>query len=335
MSLELKRKQDREEAEKFMEAIGEPPAEVPEVTPPAPEATPDPQTPPPAPEVPQSDSPEITRLQAEIDRLRVLLEDADSQTYRSQALLFKSQRDTARDELRELKAAPPAPAAPTPAPRNVAEPDDADEDFTALVEEFGEKTAKAMWRLAQKNGKIDPAEVNRIVEEKTKPVADTLETVKQNQAVTAEERFFNNLATKVPDWQEINGSGKKAQDPKFTGFLLEKVPFQEYTFNDLLTHHYSQGNADKVAQIFETFKERVKPTEPPTPKPSLEQHLEPDKTNRGVTPPSDNTKPTYTRTEIEKFDREKRAGTLYGMTKDEIAAKSRLYQDAIHEGRVK
>lgn len=330
-----KLKQDREEAEKFMESIGEPPQDAPEETP-APATALDPQTPPPAPE---QDNPEVARLQAEIDRLRVLLEDADSQTHRSQALLFKSQRDTARDELRELKeqmkAAPPATPAP-PAPRQTADPDSADEDYAALVEEFGEKAAKSMWRLAQKNGKVDPAEVTRLVEEKTKPVADKLETVSQNQAVTAEERFFNNLTTKVPDWREINGGSGKAQDPKFTGFLLEKVPFQDYTFNDLLTHHYGQGNTDKVAQIFETFKERNVTITPPPPKPSLEQHLEPDKTNRGVTPPTDtNTKPTYTRAEIEKFDREKRAGALYGMTREEIAAKSRLYQDAIHEGRVK
>lgn len=334
-----KLKQEREEAERMMDSLGQE-QEAPEA--PAPDET-EPQTAPaPEPEkpevVPANDSQEIARLQDEIDRLRAQLDDENNQTHRSQALLFKSQRDTAREELRELKEQlkeTPKPA-PTPTPK-ANEPDESDEDYKVLVEEYGERAAKAMWRMAQ-SGKVSTDEVNRLVEEKTKPVAETLETVKKDQAISAEERFLSDLTVKVPDWRELNGGKGKPQDPKFTAFLSSPVPLQDYTYNDLLLHHYSKGNTNKVAQIFETFKEMHKPAEvvPPTEKPNpLESLVEPTKTNRGTETPADNTKPIYTRKEIEEFDRQKRQGTLYGLTKEQIQTKSKLYQDAIFEGRVK
>ena len=342
-------KKERDEADKMMEAIGKeqeppaPPAPNPDDSQKPPTAPPDePPAPAAPPETPPSDNQEverlqgeITRFQQEITRLRAQLDDENNQTYKSQALLFKSQRDAARDELRELKeqvkAQPPAsPAPPTPPP--LAEPDENDEDYKTLVEEYGAKAAKAIWRIGSKGKQVSPEDIAKVVEEKTKPMSEKLETVEQG---TAEERFFNNLNSKVPDWKKMNGWEGLPQDPKFTAFLKETVPYQDYTFNDMLNHYYQQGDAAKVAQVFEAFKKTAPPApEPPPPNP-LEQHLEPTKTNRGTEIPTDKTKPTYTRAEIEEFDKKKRAGMLHGMTKEEIQAKSKLYQDAIFEGRVR
>ena len=327
-------KREREEAQKIMDSIGmqqEPADNQPhddadsqttEVTPP--EKTEVTATPP-------ADSQEIARLNGEVTRLRAQLDDENNQTHRSQALLFKSQRDTARAELAELKEQMKAQPKPEP------EPDTTDADYNDMVAEIGEKAAKIWLKDRNKANKVSADEVNRMVEERVKPITDNLEAVNQGQAVTARERFFNDLSAKVPEWKTINGWDSTPQDPKFTAFAFEKVPFQDYTFNDLLNHHYAEGNAAKVAQIFETFKERhaVK-TDESAKENGLEQHLEPTKTNRGTQTPTDkSTKPTYTRKEIEEFDKQKRSGTLYGMSREDIAAKSKLYQDAIFEGRVK
>lgn len=336
----LKLKQEREEAERMMDSIGKE-QEVP--VEPAPEVEDSHQEPEahietaPTEPVEAPDNQEVARLQAEVERLRNQLDDENNQTHRSQALLFKSQRDTAREEVRELKEqlkAKPEPVTP-PKPKT-NEPDADDDNYKVLVEEYGEKAAKAMWKVAQV-GKISSEDVSRMVDEKTKPVADKLESVTKDQAISAEERFFNGLNAKVPDWKAIQGGDGKPQDPKFTAFLSTQVPLQDYSYNDLLLHHYNTGNAIKAAQIFEAFKEQHKPVMvPEVPKPNkLEQHLEPTKTNRGTETPADTSKPTYSRKEIEEFDRQKRQGTLYGMTKEQIQTKSKTYQDAIFEGRVK
>jgi hypothetical protein len=69
-------------------------------------------------------------------------------------------------------------------------------------------------------------------------------------ANTAQEKFEEKLSSKVEDWRELN------TDPKFLDWLQEKDNYSGYKKMDLLRNAYSEGNVDRVALFFDTFKEK-------------------------------------------------------------------------------
>lgn len=262
-------------------------------------------------------------------QLAAIKEEARKAEARYQSLqgMFNKQQE----ELNALKAKPVEPAKPVvTVEQNVSDP-----DYELLVEEYGEPAAKAMKNMTGKVLESAKKELETVREE-LKQTQETTGKLQQATALTAEERYFSELEKAVPDWKHINGGDGIPQDPKFTELLTQTVPFQDYTYNDLLQYHHSNGNVAKVAEIFKAVKREAAPTPAVTADP-LEKMLEPERTGKGTAPPMSTTKKTFTKEEVQKFDNDYMLYQSGRIQADPVKIEARWneIQDAISEGRVR
>lgn len=262
-------------------------------------------------------------------QLAAIREEARKAEARYQSLqgMFNKQQE----ELNALKAKPVEPAKPV----ITVEQNTSDPDYELLVEEYGEPAAKAMKNMTGKVLESAKKELETVREE-LKQTQETTGKLQQATALTAEERYFSELEKAVPDWKQINGGDGIPQDPKFTELLTQTVPFQDYTYNDLLQYHHSNGNVAKVAEIFKAVKREAAPAPVVTADP-LEKMLEPERTGKGTAPPMSTTKKTFTKEEVQKFDNDYMLYQSGRIQADPVKIEARWneIQDAISEGRVR
>ncbi len=123
--------------------------------------------------------------------------------------------------------------------------------------------------------------------EELEKVKQELDTVKQETAQTKESRFWDTLSSQVPGWESINSN------PEFITWLQDYVPYQNYTFGDLLNHARNQFDFQTVSKIFNDFKTANKNNNPepqnkqeePEKKDGLEKLVEPKSNNAPVPTP--------------------------------------------------
>jgi hypothetical protein len=311
-----------EEADEFLDSLTAPPEETPAGIVPEghqPDDTPAPDK---APEA------SIDTLKAENDRLKAQLGDENSPSWRTKYNTLQGMFNRLNEEVKELKeqgkAHPATPDAPTPVDTRV---------FDHLVEEFGTETAEGIRKLIGDQAEKIAAQK---LEEQLKPYQERIDRVEKTQVQSESDRFFTALSGAIPDWKKINGWGPDGieQSPAFGQFLDQPVPATDYTYNDLLQHHYQNGNVAKAAEIFNIYK-ASQGSEPAKPKPSgVEQYVDPGKTQRGTAPPDSNQKKTYSLTDIDRFYDSVTKGTFRG-TYEERVALEKEYHQSIIEGRVK
>lgn len=263
-------------------------------------------------------------------QLAAIREEARKAEARYQSLqgMFNKQQE----ELNALKTKPVESAKPViNAEQNISDP-----DYDLLVEEYGEPAAKAMKNMTGKVLESAKSELETVKAE-LKQTQETTGKLQQSATQSAEERYFAELEKAVPDWKQINGGDGIPQDPKFTELLTQTVPFQDYTYNDLLQHHHSNGNVAKVAEIFKAVKAQQPAAETVKSANPLEQMLEPERTGKGTAPPMSTTKRTFTKEEVQKFDNDYmlyQSGRIQA-NPEKIEARWNEIQDAISEGRVR
>lgn len=283
---------------------------------------------------------ELATQKAEISRLKAMLEDENSPTYRQKYAtlqgMFNAETTKLRAEIEELKKS---------AAEKSKEPEPAVDlaDFEELKAEVGEKTAKILKPYLDKIKSLEDALSGVAGEVKTtKEKAGQLEVA---QAQTAEERFFANLDAIAPDWKKINGweSDGLPQDPRFSGFMTQVIPGTASTYQDAMVAHYQNRNAAKVAEIFDLFKKSVgiaeqpKKEDPPEEKKpaanDVEKYVEPDKTGKGTTPPTGQEE-IIPHAEYDAFIKSVTRGTFRG-TREERAKLEARYDKALAENRIR
>jgi len=314
-----------EEADEFLDGLTKDPAEeAPEGTAPDEEGhQPDDTT---APDVAPEAS--IDTLKADIARLKAQQEDENNLSWKAKYNTLQGMFNRLNEEVKELKAAKTAPAE-SPAPPPVDE-----KLYKQLADTFGEEDAGAISRLIESKAEQIAA---RKLTEQLKPYQERIDRVEQTQVQTREQGFYAALAGAVPDWKQINGWGPDGieQSPKFGQFLDQYVPATEHTYNDLLQHHYQNGNVAKTAEIFNIFKASQGSSEPAKPKlTGVEKYIDPSKTQKGATAPDSTQKKTYSLTDIDRFYDSVTKGTFRG-TYEERVNLEKEYHQAIIEGRVK
>jgi|GEM_PF-846577 len=115
------------------------------------------------------------------------------------------------------------------------------------LEEFGQDTLQLVLRTADR---LSDSKVEKVRSE----FGNDLEQVRQTQAKSQEERFWDTLANAVPDYEAIN------DDARFHQWLAETVPVytdqgtQQQSRQTLLEGYQRQGNARAVADLFKQFK---------------------------------------------------------------------------------
>lgn len=126
-----------------------------------------------------------------------------------------------------------------------------------------------------------------------------VKNVETIQHQTAEDKFWNAIDNRVPDWREI----QKSDD--FQSYLNEFDPLLESTRSNVLSQAQSDLNAERAIAVFMNFKNGSQYTKPneddiPTPNP-LDKHVTPSDTGGGDGDGGIEVVPDLSLEEINKF----------------------------------
>lgn len=181
-------------------------------------------------------------------------------------------------------------------------------------EKYGDDLLDVIKRTAQEQ-----------VAAKDQEIADLkrrLDSVHQDTAKNAEVSFYDQLATKVPDWVTINA------DDNFLKWLDEYDELTGRTRQDLLSDAEASRDAERVARFFTKWKS-TQQQNVATSQRNLQAQVTPD-SNKVVKPPVG--KRYFTRAEIADFYSAARRGEI--SSKDMIAMESEIHSATV-EGRIR
>lgn len=130
-------------------------------------------------------------------------------------------------------------------------------------EEFGRRESKYIKQIEALEGQLTKAE-------------DQVGEVVQSQAKTAQDRFFENLSTTVPSWEQV-----QATDDCQT-WLATRIPGSQSTWNDALLNAANRRDVQSVKEVFDTFFEKY-PSHNPSAK-KQQQSSARQELNRQVAP---------------------------------------------------
>jgi hypothetical protein len=254
-----------------------------------------------------------------VQRYRTLQGMYNADRARHQAEL--AQRDARLTQLEQLlssmqTAAPRAPE-PAPAEKLVTQKD---------VDDYGE-SLEVMRRVSREEVAAQArriAELEQVINKLQTNVVPRVEHVAQQQAISAEQSFWNSLSSTVPAWKDINN------DQQFHAWLLEVDPLTGAQRQSHLEDAQRKLDATRVASFFTTWQ-RMKGPEPAQPTRSassseLERQVAPGRSRAGSSSPSAATAAkgrTYTPQDISKFFDDVRRGLYRGRE----AERDRLERD--------
>tara|TARA_R110000868_G_scaffold334406_2_gene595134 strand:- start:4634 stop:5662 length:1029 start_codon:yes stop_codon:yes gene_type:complete len=198
-------------------------------------------------------------------------------------------------------------------------------------EEYGESIS-VMRKVSQEElrplmGKVSQIEnaINQLMANLNTQIVPQVQQVVQQQAISQEDRFWQNLASNVPNWQQINN------DREFHSWLLDTDPLTGTTRQSHLELAQRNLNAPRVAAFFSTFVEQTgkyKPNASAQPNRSaqateLEKQVAPGKGRSNNAAASGKSEKTYSPSDIRKFFDDVRAGKYKGRE----AERNRLERD--------
>lgn len=197
-------------------------------------------------------------------------------------------------------------------------------------EDFGEDTIDMMQRAARASVEAELNSLRDTIASLQTQVLPKVNAMETRQALTAEEMYFNRLAARVPDWEQINA------DARFHAWLLEIDPLTLTTKQAYLEQAHNDMNVEKVANFFLTWKNGLSAPAAQTtsivpPKTDeLSKQIAPG-AGRNGSPPADPV--TYTTSFIAKFYDDVRKG-LYRGREGERAQLEQAIFSAQREGRI-
>lgn len=185
------------------------------------------------------------------------------------------------------------------------------------VEEYGdsidimrkvskEELGAAMQRLAQLEASLRQLQNN---------VVPQVQAVAQKQAVSAEQQFWADLISAVPNWREVN------DNTAFQSWLLDVDPLTGITRQTYLEDAQRALDARRVSAFFRTWLESTgqaaiaQPQGSATAKTELEKQVTPGRARSTGTPQTNKGK-IYTPDDIKKFFNDVRSGKYKGREQD-------------------
>ncbi len=241
--------------------------------------------------------------------------------------VFNSEMPKLQSQVRELMAkneeAQRRAQAPTPAPAPQAQPDQKDIDgFGIDMVNMVRRTAETM--VAPVLHAFDLR--IKALEAKAAQLETTTQGAAQVASRSAEDMFFARLEKLVPNWEQINST------PAFLQWLTQVDPIYGQTRQSALDAARQSLNADRAANVFNTFASSVAAPAAPTPSPLANQQA--PNASGGSVPPQQIAKPTFTEKQVTDFYNDKARGKYRG--RDAEAAR---IEEAINlaaaEGRIK
>lgn len=161
-------------------------------------------------------------------------------------------------------------------------------------------------------------------------VVPQVKAVSQRQQMTAEQSFWSELTTLVPNWREVN------EDPAFHDWLLEVDPLTGANRQAFLEDAQRNLDAERVSAFFRSWQQATgnAPTAQPQQQPAneLAKQVSPGRTRGGGTPQSKQAK-TYTPDDIKKFYADVAAGRYKGRDQERARIERDIFA-AQSEGRI-
>jgi hypothetical protein len=168
-------------------------------------------------------------------------------------------------------------------------------------------------------------------------VVPVVRQVADTQAKTAHDKFYEQLGTKVSDWQEIN------EQPRFHDWLLSEDPLSGLQRQTLLTDAHKSLNLDRVVNFFNQWKREngavtapavaAQAAQQASNASKLERQIAPGRASAGSAPPAASAKKQWSRPEIAQFFADKMNGRYKGREAESRSLESDIFL-AQREGRV-
>ncbi len=156
------------------------------------------------------------------------------------------------------------------------------------------------------------AHIEKILQALQTNVVPQVQNIAQRQARTAEQQFWDELATAVPNWREVN------DNPDFQTWLLDIDPLTGTSRQTYLDNAQRNLDVRHVANFFKTWNELTgaatvaQTTHRSAPASTeLERQVAPGKSRNTGAPQTGNTK-TYSPEDIKKFFADVRQGKYKG-----------------------
>ena len=203
-------------------------------------------------------------------------------------------------------------------------------------EAYGEDLVDFVGRTTKATVDAESAALRQRVTDLTnamQAMQSTLPQVVHDQQLTADERFFSQLGTSVPDWSAINSN------QAFHSWLMDVDPMTGIARQTYLSEAQRERNVSRVANIFNTWKsldgntqtqQQGKVTQRST-RTELERQVAPSR-NLTTAAPNTDGKQIWTPSLVNKFFADVRNG-LYRTKESERASLERDIFAAQGEGR--
>ena len=272
------------------------------------EVTPPPETTAIVPEIPEEPAPAATATQyasvepeqqqdyqAALRAVQTELEKSEQRYRTLHGMIRKKDEDL--KSMEQLLAQMEAQAAPPPVS------DESD------IAEFGEDFVRMVERRIDQKFK----ELDRRVRQTERSTQEAQTEVAQSR----QQRFYNELANRVPDWKEIDNS------PEFAGWLKKSN-----TRVDLVRKAMSQFDTEALVELFDQYKAVTGTGQKGPARPSLERKVAPSKGRASAVATAPDQK-VWTRSEVAQFYRNARQ-----LPRKEFEATQREIFAAQREGRV-
>ena len=206
------------------------------------------------------------------------------------------------------------------------------------VAEYGESIdmMRKVYReeISSLTGKIAQLEnaLQHVSSSVTGQVLPQVQRVAQQQAASAEERFWQNLAVQVPDWQQLNNN------PDFQSWLLEVDPLTNTSRQAHLEIAQRDLDANRVAAFFRAYTGVSGNMPPANAQPNrsaseLEKQVAPGRSRGSSSTPASQTTKTYTPGDIKKFFNDVRSGRFKGRESERDRIERDIFA-AQREGRI-
>lgn len=180
--------------------------------------------------------------------------DAADQRYKVLQGKYNAEKRADQERIRALESqvntlitqrapAPPAAVTPPAAPQTPKERALAAGFTEKEIDEFGPELVDMIVRTAHN---ITRPEINALRAEQTR-LAGTVQATVRTAQRTAEELFWDTLADKVPNYQEINAA------QEWLDWLQQRDIFSGLTRNDGLQDAFRKSDALRVAEIMKAF----------------------------------------------------------------------------------
>lgn len=158
------------------------------------------------------------------------------------------------------------------------------------------------------------------------PLQEQVKTVQTNQVKSAGQRFFEDLATEVPRFYDINGTGNSDGNKDFLGWLGLQDPMSGRTYQELLEEAHATYDARRAARIIKAWPGyaafMASPTTPVNPQ--IPEELITPGTKRGTGPDAPKPEAALTPDEIQKFQNDVSRGLYRGRESEQKAMQARI-----------